>query len=263
MRRQAATAPWWGEGAANVLARRLVSVTVVAAVLVAWVLVTIAGVVRPLYLPGPHAVAQLFADESQTLVTGIGWTVLRMLVGFTLGSLAGILVACLASWSRLVAVIVEPLIQVLKPIPPLALTAFAILWFGTGLTGIVAISAWACFIILMIETREAIRNIPPIYLWAGAALGASQGIVYRRIILPAVLPGLIGALRVAVVMAFNLTLLVEFRAGAGGVGYLLIRGYTFLRTNVLFAAIICTIATTLLVDLLLGRALRRLVQWRS
>lgn len=248
---------------ADSFARRLVSVGVVVAALVAWYAVTAAQMVRPLYLPGPQAVLELFAAESGSLLAGVAWTVFRMLVGFTVGSLAGIGVACLASWSRPVAEIVEPLIQVLKPIPPLALTAFAILWFGTGLTGIVAISAWACFIILMIETREAIRNVPPIYLWAGAAMGASQGVVYRRIILPAVLPGIIGAFRVAVVMAFNLTLLVEFRAGAGGIGYLLIRGYTFLRTNVLFAAIICAIATTLLVDLLLAWVLRRLVQWRA
>jgi ABC-type nitrate/sulfonate/bicarbonate transport system permease component len=254
---------WWGEATTDSLSHRFISVSVVAAALVAWYAITAAHIVRPLYLPHPQAVLELFAAERWSLLAAVGWTVVRMVVGFTIGSLAGIGVACLASWSHMVAAIVEPLIQVVKPIPPLALTAFAILWFGTGLTGIVAISAWACFIVLMIETREAIRNIPPIYLWAGAAMGASQGVVYRRIILPAVLPGIIGALRVAVVMAFNLTLLVEFRAGAGGVGYLLIRGYTFLRTNVLFAAIICTIATTLLVDLLLARVLRRLVQWRA
>lgn len=263
MARRTEAAGWWGEAATDSLSRRLISVSVVAAALVAWYAITAAQVVRPLYLPGPQAVLELLAAESGSLLAGAGWTVLRMLVGFAIGSLAGIGVACLVSWNRVIAAIVEPVIQVLKPIPPLALTAFAILWFGTGLTGIVAISAWACFIILMIETREAIRNILPIYLWAGAAMGASQGVVYRRIILPAVLPGIIGALRVAVVMAFNLTLLVEFRAGAGGVGYLLIRGYTFLRTNVLFAAIICTIATTLVVDLLLAWVLRRLVQWQA
>lgn len=88
MRREAATA--------DVLTRRLISLSVVAAVLVAWYLVTVAGVVRPLYLPGPHTIAQLLADERQTMVTGVGWTVLRMLVGFTVGTLAGIGVACAA-----------------------------------------------------------------------------------------------------------------------------------------------------------------------
>lgn len=251
----------WQAGEGHPIARRLVSVNSVLIVLAAWYLIAHFRLVPPLFLPGPPSILELFSQEGSTLVGDIGRTMLRMALGFTLGSLSGVALACFLSWSRTAAAFLEPILQVLKPIPALVLTAFAILWFGTELSGIVAITAWGCFIIMVIETREAIKNVSTIYLWAGAALGASRGMTYRRIILPAILPGIIGGLRVAVVMAFNLTLLMEFRAGVGGIGYLLIRGYTFLRTNVLFAAIICMVVAALLVDLSLARALRRAVRW--
>ncbi len=263
MARGASAAGGWGDAGVPPAVSRSIGLATVVVVLGAWYAVTALGLVRPLFLPSPAALVGFIAGEGWTLAAGIGWTTVRMLIGFLIGSAAGITVACLLSWSPSLDAAVEPILQLVRPIPALALTAFAILWFGTGLAGIVVISAWACFIILVIETREAIKNVPSIYLWAGAALGASRATVYRRIILPAVLPGIIGALRVAVVMAFNLTLLMEFRAGVGGIGHLLIRGYNFLRTNALFAAIVCMVVTTLVVDFLLAVALRRLVRWRA
>ncbi len=99
------------------------------------------------------------------------------------------------------------------------------------------------------------------YYWAGAALGETKGGIYRRIVFPAIIPSVIGGLRVSIVMAFNLTTLAEFNIASGGLGDVVIRGYRFLRTDILFLGIFCVIILALVIDLVVVFLSRKLIRW--
>jgi ABC-type nitrate/sulfonate/bicarbonate transport system permease component len=190
-------------------------------------------------------------------------TLLRIVSGFCLGSGLGLFVALLGGLTRVVRDLLEPLIQVLKPIPAIAMAPFAILWFGLGFRGILFLVAWGCFFITVIDASEAIKNVPKNYVWAASALGASRAGVYFRVVLPSILPHILGGLRVSMVIAFNQTILGEFNSASGGLGQTIIQGYVFGQTDILFLGIIMIVLLAVIVDQLLMQIGQRATKWAT
>jgi ABC-type nitrate/sulfonate/bicarbonate transport system permease component len=162
---------------------------------------------------------------------------------------------------RLLDRLFEPAIAVMRSVPPFVLAPFVILWFGYRPIGPILFVAWSCFFILYIDAVEAIKNVRKEMRWAAQSLGASRVGVLRSVVVPSILPDVLGGLRVAVVVSVNMALLVEFLSSSGGIGYMLIRGYTFFRLDVLFLAIIVAIVATLLIDRLISLVGGRLLRW--
>lgn len=242
---------------------RLLGIVGILAVFAAWYLLSSYHVVRSLFLPSPDQVWRRFLDIRGSLASDLGRTLLRVLIGFAIGTSAGLLVAVIANWNRFVANVLEPVIQLFKPIPAIALAPFAILWFGLGLKGIIFLVVWGCFFVTVIDATEAIKNVPRIYLWAAASLGTPRRRRYLRVVLPYIVPGMLGGLRVSMVIAFNQTILGEFNASAGGLGGVIIKGYTFNQTDILFLGIILVVLAAVATDTLLVQIGRRAVRWAS
>jgi ABC-type nitrate/sulfonate/bicarbonate transport system permease component len=229
--------------------------------LAVWYLLARYNLVRDLLLPSPQQVWERFLEVRGDLASELARTLGRVLGGFVLGTTLGLAVAFAASWSRVLHHVIEPVIQVFKPVPAIALAPFAILWFGLGLKGIIFLVVWGCFFITVIDGTEAIKNVPKIYLWAAASLGTSRRRSYLRITLPYIMPGLIGGLRVSMVIAFNQTILGEFNASAGGLGGVIIKGYTFNQTDILFLGIILVVLAAIVADAALVYLSHRVVGW--
>ena len=239
----------------------IIGIAAVLAVLALWTLLSELRVVQKIFLPSPREVFYRFQQVKDGLGLDFLRTFFRMIVGLTIGCTAGILAALVMGWSKIANALTNPIIQILKPIPPLVLAPFALLWWGTGIQGIFFLIIFGCFFVMVIDGIEAIKNVPKIYRWAGAALGETRGGIYRRVVLPNIIPSVIGGLRVSVVMAFNLTTLAEFNVASGGLGDIIIRGYRHLRTDILFLGIICVVALALVVDLLVVMTSRKLIKW--
>jgi ABC-type nitrate/sulfonate/bicarbonate transport system permease component len=165
------------------------------------------------------------------------------------------------SWSKWTRALIEPIVQIFKPIPPLALAPFMILWFGLGLEGILFLVIWGCFFVMVIDATEAIRTVSPIWIWAASALGHSKRSIYFRVILPSILPHILGGLRISMVMAFNQVMLAEFNVASGGIGELVIKGYRFTRVDLLFLGIISIVSVAVLMDFLLILVGRKVTKW--
>ncbi len=239
----------------------LLGIFSVLTVIAIWTLLSELRIVKPLFLPSPSDVYIRFLQYKDDLALDFLRTFYRMISGFAIGCSLGLGVGLLMGWSRIVNAITNPVIQMFKPIPPLALAPFAILWWGTSIKGVFFLVIFGCFFVMVIDGIEAIKNVPRMYYWAGAALGETKGGIYRRIVFPAIIPSVIGGLRVSIVMAFNLTTLAEFNIASGGLGDVVIRGYRFLRTDILFLGIFCVIILALVIDLVVVFLSRKLIRW--
>jgi ABC-type nitrate/sulfonate/bicarbonate transport system permease component len=219
------------------------------------------GLVSEKSLVGPVDVFTQFSSEWNETLDFLGKTMVRVAVGLVIGCSAGFALALLTASVKVLDKLFEPAIAVMRSVPPFVLAPFVILWFGYRPIGPILFVAWSCFFILYIDATEAIKNVRTELRWAAQSLGAGRARILRSVVLPSTLPDVVGGLRVAVVVSVNMALLVEFLSSSGGIGYLLIRGYTFFRLDVLFMAIIVAILATLAIDRLISFAGKRLLRW--
>jgi ABC-type nitrate/sulfonate/bicarbonate transport system permease component len=136
-----------------------------------------------------------------------------------------------------------------------------IIWFGASNGGVEALVIWGCFFIMVVETEEALKNVPTVHRWAALTLGESSWGLRLRVMLPASIPGLMGGLRISMVSAVNLTILGEFNIASGGVGDLIIRGYDFLQTPLLYLGVLIAVGLALVLDWLVRLIRVLVVRW--
>jgi ABC-type nitrate/sulfonate/bicarbonate transport system permease component len=226
-----------------------------------WVLVTEVGRVNPLFLPGPVLMWETFLDMAPRLPGAIRYSMTMLLTGFAVGTGAGILLGLAMAYSRAVRFAAESITEVIRPVPIFALIPLFILWFGVGLMPQIALVAFGCFVIVVVNTSEAIRNVKPLYMQAAYTLGATRGYAFRTVIVPAITPEIIGAVRVAAAASFGLDVAAEFLGAQQGLGHLMITNQLYLRTEGIMIAIIIFSLLSLILDFLLRRGGDYLTRW--
>jgi len=220
---------------------------------------------NPLLLPAPHTV--LFAGielvRTGELPRDILASLSRVVQGFVLAALIGVAVGTAVGRSRRLEYLVEPTIELLRPIPPLAFLPMMVLWFGIGETSKIAFIAYAAFFPIFTTTVEGIKYVDPLLLRAAASLGASERDIFRYVVLPAALPNIITGLRIGFGLSFFVIVAAEFIAADSGLGFLINDARTFfLVSNMLLgAAVIGAIGFTF--NILLRRLEAWLLRWRK
>lgn len=223
-------------------------------VFVVWLMVVRFNIIP--YLVPPQEIFLVFKKEAVLITRHMLATSLRALAGFAIGSSLGIIIALGMGWSRIILALINPFIFLVKPIPVLALIPIFILWFGLGEWGKILYIALGCFFIIVVVSSEAIRNVNKLHIWASQALGCGKGSVYRRVILPSIIPGIIGGLRVAVTTAFPFCIAAEFLGAQKGLGAYLIKAEVHLTLSKMIAGVI---AITVLV-IIFDRGVQQLVK---
>jgi ABC-type nitrate/sulfonate/bicarbonate transport system permease component len=219
------------------------------------------NLIPELVFPSPHAVWQAIVALRLNLVDHALTTLARVLVGWTLGGVLGIAVGLLMTWNKLFFSIANPLIEVIRPIPPIALIPFFIIWFGLSLTGQVMLVALSCFMVLAVNTHVSVNNISLIYIRAATSLGASKFRIYKTIILPAILPSLVSGFRVAAALAFAVAVAAEFMGAQSGIGYLIMVARRTLDTNVILLGTIILGLESFVFDWGIRSISRHLCRW--
>jgi len=226
-----------GATIANRKARRgplwILSILSIAALLAAWYVLTDAtGAIDSLYFPSMADVKDAI-DQLGTQILKDAWaTTWRVLVSWGIGCSLGTLVGLLLGRSRIAYAIFNPIIEALRPVPPIALIPFVILWFGLGETGRILLGALSCFMIMVVQTYVAANNVPPVYLQAARTLGAGENRVYRTVVLRAIVPHLVAGLRIAAALAWAVIVAAEYLGAQTGIGYLILQASRTLNTAV-------------------------------
>ena len=161
----------------------------------------------------------------------------------------------------MVDTIIEPIIQIFKPVPPLVLSPFMIIWFGSDNEGVIALAIWGSFFLMLVEGNEALEATPLVYIRAAATLGENKWGMRWRVMLPTAIPHLIGAMRITLLLTINLVILGEFTAASGGIGEVIVHGYRFLRPDLLFFGVIVGIAVAVVLDIIVRIVSIRLRRW--
>ncbi|HEV3156268.1 MAG TPA: ABC transporter permease [Candidatus Baltobacteraceae bacterium] len=238
----------------------LIAFIVLSLLAAAWFLLT-PRFVRDLMFPSPASVWQS--------VTTLGWelpwhaaaTFARVLLGWGSGVPLGIFMGLTMSWNARVHAVAHTVIEGVRPLPPIALIPFFILWFGLGMFGQVLLIALGCFMVLTVNTYTAVRNIPQVYLRAGVTLGAPRLALYQSVILPAILPSLVGGFRIAAGLAFGLALASEFMGAQSGIGFLMMVAERTLNTNTILLGVIIIAVESYLFDLVIRHVSAHLCRW--
>lgn len=184
----------------------------------------------------------------------------RVTWGFLLAAVLAVPVGLTIGWYRRADLALNPLIQILRPISPLAWIPIAILWFGVGDMAAIFLIFTGCFLPLLLSAINAVRNIPEVYLNAGRNFGLSFPALVSRVLYPAALPQLIVALRITLGIAWLVVVAAEMIAVNSGLGFLIVDARNAGNRYDLVVAGMVLIGV---IGLLLDTAMRSLERLRS
>jgi sulfonate transport system permease protein len=221
--------------------------------------------VNPVLLPTPLEVGRVALDLTASgelaghFLTSLG----RVAQGFGLAALAALALGVLVGLCVPLRLMVEPVVELLRPIPPLAFLPMFLVWFGLGETSKVAFIGYTTFFPMFVAIAASVLRIDVVLLRAAASLGASRADLVRRVVLPAALPGIVVALRVGVGLALFVIVGAEFMGADAGLGHLIMEGRTFFNPpQIVMGALLLGLLGSLINTLLLA-AERRLLGRRA
>ncbi len=202
-------------------------------VLGVWQSLASLGVINPFLLPPPArlltAAYELLADGS--LSRHVGASLERVLVGFLLAALCGLVLGVVLGSSRMVTDLIGPLVESLRPIPPIAWTPIAILWFGVGNAPSYFLVFIGAIFPVFVNTFAAVRNIDRAQINAALCLGAGPSLLVRDILIPAALPIIFPGLKIALGIGWMCVVAAELIAAQSGLGYMIQQNRVLLQTQ--------------------------------
>ncbi|MFE5941327.1 ABC transporter permease [Streptomyces sp. NPDC056480] len=211
--------------------RRLVRVASPLAALGLWQVLTSYDVdlwLRFEQFPTVVEVASALGDRigTEAYWQDLGHSLRRIAVGFLLAAVLGVAAGTAVARSRWAADILGPLVEVVRPIPAIALVPVAILLLPTNEQGIVFITCAAALFPVLVSTRHAVRALNPVWEEAVLTLGGSRARVLFSVVLPGALPGIFGGLSVGIGVSWICVISAEMISGEYGVGYRTWQDYT-------------------------------------
>ena len=248
------------------MSRRVVTILLPWLVLLAlWYTVRASGLVKPTLVPTPWDVVTRFWELlwGGRLAMDIVMSTQRVLIGVVAGIVLAVPVGFLLGWYRQVRIFIDPLINFFRALPPIALIPLVIVYFGIGESAKVVILFYASFFAGVIVMYEGIAQISPLFIRVARALGATDGEIFRKVIIPMAVPHMLTALRVALGVAWATLVASELIAAQQGLGAIIQDAAAFFQLDIIYVGIICIGFIALFMDLVLRAVTRRLVSWQE
>ncbi|MFJ9708643.1 ABC transporter permease [Streptomyces sp. NPDC101234] len=225
------------------MSRYVLRVASLAAALGAWQLLTSLKVdlwLRFSQFPTVIDVARAFAGRvsGSDYWTDLTDSVTRILTGFALAAVLGVATGVLVARSRLAEDLLGPVLEVIRPIPAIALVPVAILLFPSDEQGIVFITCTAAFFPVMVSTRHAVRALTPVWEEAVLTMGGGRWRILGSVVLPGALPGIFGGLSVGIGVSWICVISAEMISGQYGVGYRTWQDYTIVNYPGVFVGMV-------------------------
>lgn len=228
-------------------ARRVAGIV---AFLVIWQAVLQLGVVQSNFVPAPLKVAETWATwvigppgQGTDRYAGT-WpdhamaSTWRVLAGFAVAAFLGTLIGVAIGVSPVVSDVLDPLVQILRPIPTTAWVAFAVIFFGIGPASAIFLIALGAFFPVVLNTTHGVRQVPGLLLRSAAMLGTPRHRLLTEVVLPGAMPSVFVGLRLAIGVAWVLVIVAEMVAVKSGLGFVLWDAYQYLRVDIVVAAML-------------------------
>jgi len=222
-----------------------------------------------IWLPPPEAVVTRFIEilnngyQNVSLFENIGWSLLRVFSGFLLGCIVGIPLGYAMGLNSWVRGWFDPIVEFMRPIPPLALIPLIIIWFGIWESGKISLLFLAALWIMTLAARAGVSGINISKIHAAYSLGASKIQILIHVIIPNSLPEIFTGARVAMGVCWGTVVAAELVAAEKGAGKMIIAASKFQQTDVVIMGIILIGIIGFIIDLLMRKAENFLVPWKG
>jgi ABC-type nitrate/sulfonate/bicarbonate transport system permease component len=239
--------------------------------LVLWQGFSALGIFPPSKIPSP---LQILLGIRQLILTGLPpgnnlithcfESLLRVASGFALAAIMAIPLGIMLGWSRVIRDMLTPVIETIRPIPPLAWIPLAILWFGIGLQSAAFIIFLGCFFPILLSTISGVLSVDRILIDAAKTLGANEREVFLKVLVPGATPSIFTGLRIGLGIGWMTLVAAEFTGvkSGYGLGYMIMVARDIQRPDLIIAGM----ATIGLVGFMLDEMLRyfetKSLRWR-
>ena len=234
-------------------------------VVVIWSLFANSGFINQNLFPTPGQVWRAAIDLYQdgVLISDLKISLTRAAVGFSIGASLGILLGLLTARVKIVSIALEPFLNLLRPIPAIALVPVAIVWFGIGEGSKYFVISYTVFLAVWLNTHAGASNVASTYIRAARSLGASRVREFFEVIIPASAPMIFVGLRLGAALAFLSLVAAELSGASAGIGFRLQDARQFIRTDRMFVGLIQLGILGALLDAAFAYTGRRLVHWEN
>lgn len=247
----------------------LLSVATVIGLLALWTVVTGAGWIAPLFLPGPRAIFVALQQawdgvfDGNTLPVQAGASLMRVLSAFILAGVVGIPAGLAMGVSRRARAMLDPIIEFYRPLPPLAYLPLMVIWFGIGETSKIILIFLACFAPVTLATRSGVLSASRDQVNAALSMGATRWQVLCHVVLPAATPEILVGLRIGMGVGWTTLVAAEMVAANAGLGQMVLNASNFLRTDVVIMGILVIGLFAVLFEVGMRWLERTLVPWKG
>lgn len=249
--------------------RRFVPLLVIICALIVWQLVTAFQLIAPLFLPSPETVLQNLQTlvtvglAQQTLFDDVWISIVRVGLGFLAAVVIGVPVGILMGWNDVIFEIIDPFIQFIRPVPPLAYIPLLVVWLGIGETPKVVLILIGTLPVILISTVSGVRSTPIQRIRVAQCLGANQFQLFFYTVLPSALPEIFTGMRVGIGIAWSCLVAAELIAATAGLGWLVQYAGQNLQIGVIFVGIIVIGLSGYLMELIIRAIERVAVPWKG
>jgi NitT/TauT family transport system permease protein len=188
---------------------------------------------------------------------------MRVLVGFFQGIVMAVVLGFLIGWFRVARMLLDPVINFFRALPPIALIPLMIIFFGIGETSKVVVLTYASFFPALVVIYQALVGLDPLYIRAARALGANNLEIFRKVILPQLVPHIITACRVSLGVCWATLVAAELIAAQKGIGAMMVDAQNFFQMAPLVLGIILIGAISLAMDGFVRWIERRVTGWQE
>jgi taurine transport system permease protein len=246
-----------------------ISFATIAALIAGWSLASAYGAVSPVFLPSPLVVARSLVNVAvngfvdSTLAEHTLASLLRIFAALSVSLLVGVPAGLAIATSRIGKGILDPIVEFLRPLPPLAYLPLIIIWVGIGEASKVTVISLAMLPPIILSTASGVRSAPDDFVNAARSFGASPLQVLLHVILPGAVPSILTGTRIALGAGWSTLVAAELVAANQGLGFMIQSAAQFLVTDIVIGGIIVIAAIAFLLEILARLIERSLVPWAA
>ena len=245
----------------------VISTLTIGVIIGLWALASAYALVSPVFLPSPrqvvlalhNLVVKGFVDS--TLAEHVGASLYRIFGALMASILIGIPAGLAIGTSRIGRGILDPIVEFLRPLPPLAYLPLVIIWVGIGEASKITVIALSMLPSIILSTSAGVRAVSKDHVNAARSLGASKAQVLREVVLPSAVPSILTGIRIALGAGWTTLVAAELVAATSGIGFMIQSAAQFLVTDIVIAGIIVIALLAILLEYVARLIERRLVPW--
>ncbi|CCQ97044.1 Nitrate/sulfonate/bicarbonate ABC transporter permease [[Clostridium] ultunense Esp] len=220
---------------------------------------------NPIFLPAPSDIVKemWYLGQTGIITESIVASTIRILLGFFIGLVLAVIVGVLMSKYRQVEYWLSPVLNLLGPIPALALLPIFIIWFGIGEMPKVLLIAWTTFIPVLTNTLDGLKSVNPTLIRSALSLGANERHIFFKVIFPSAIPSIFVGAQISLGLGFSSLIVSEMMGAKSGLGYIIVDARNYFKMSNMFVAIVLIGLEFSIFSYALKLLERRWVSWRK